>query len=67
MCQNGGECIDAVEGVRCRCPPGFGGIRCERVLRTCLETPCLNGADCIDIHSSSERLFTCQCTPGFQG
>ncbi|VDK22366.1 unnamed protein product [Taenia asiatica] len=67
LCQNGGECTDSAGGARCRCPPGFGGVRCERALRTCLETPCLNGAECVDTPLSSGRLFTCQCSSSFQG
>ncbi|KAL5961481.1 hypothetical protein TSMEX_010799 [Taenia solium] len=67
LCQNGGECTDSTGDACCRCPPGFGGVRCERALRTCLETPCLNGAECVDTPLSSGRLFTCQCSSSFQG
>ncbi|KAM7536077.1 hypothetical protein Aperf_G00000093698 [Anoplocephala perfoliata] len=69
-CQNG-ECVDlGGRGVRCHCHVGFGGNQCERRLRSCLEDPCLNEGICLMdpgnlLLQGSDRLFTCQCQPGF--
>jgi hypothetical protein len=32
-CQNGGSCFNAVNGVRCDCPDGFSGEKCESKLQ----------------------------------
>lgn len=28
-CQNGGTCIDLVDGFKCICPPNWGGTMCQ--------------------------------------
>lgn len=29
-CVNGGECIDLINDIQCKCPVGFEGKRCEK-------------------------------------
>lgn len=70
-CANGGTCVDLVRGVRCDCPFGFYGRRCEgaefwtlqqwRAGSTCLDVPwrCfrLQLGHCINTgHSEAGRL-----------
>lgn len=53
-CQNGGSCL----GYRgCKCPPGYGGKRCEKAL--CI-LPCLHRGHCIS-------PYLCACPPEYTG
>lgn len=31
-CQNGAQCIEVQQEPTCRCPPGFAGPRCEKLI-----------------------------------
>ncbi|XP_049536228.1 neural-cadherin-like isoform X1 [Anopheles darlingi] len=33
-CLNGGRCTDSKSGIRCSCPPGYTGPRCQQVVRS---------------------------------
>ena len=62
-CENGGSCINMVNGYACRCPPGFEGTNCEKGVDHCSPNYCLNGATC----HSGKHTFTCECPPEYTG
>ena len=63
-CQNGGSCVDKVNGFKCICPVGFTGPLCQTDIDDCQsDNPCLNGGSCADLVNS----FRCICVPGFTG
>ena len=45
------------------CDPGWEGVRCEREVDECDDSPCKNGATCTDMVAS----FACSCTQGWVG
>ncbi|KAF3687654.1 Slit -like protein 2 protein [Channa argus] len=53
-CQNGGQCIDAINGYTCVCPEGYS---------PCDNHECLNGAQCVIMGSDPH----CQCVHGYEG
>lgn len=63
-CQNGGSCVDKVNGFKCICPAGYAGPLCQTDIDDCqADNPCLNGGSCADLVNS----FRCICVPGFTG
>jgi len=63
---NGGTCSDGDMGtdgtfIRCVCPPGFTGDRCEFIIE-CADSPCVNG-ECTDEING----YTCVCNDGYTG
>ena len=76
QCTNGGLCEflneDGMVFRRCRCPEGFGGVRCER---NC-PLECENGGVCIAskkievayLHGASHKDdYSCKCRGYFMG
>ncbi|XP_076874141.1 uncharacterized protein LOC143523282 [Brachyhypopomus gauderio] len=67
-CENGGECEEETSdggspaAVRCRCPHGFSGPRCEFDVDECGSDPCHQGF-CYDVVDG----FYCLCNPGYAG
>ncbi|KAL4656773.1 cadherin EGF LAG seven-pass G-type receptor 1-like [Arapaima gigas] len=55
--------IHPVNGLRCRCPPGFTGDYCETEIDLCYSGPCRNNGKC----RSREGGYTCECLEDFTG
>ncbi|KAJ8392025.1 hypothetical protein AAFF_G00083350 [Aldrovandia affinis] len=55
--------IHPINGLRCRCPPGFTGDYCETEIDLCYSGPCLNNGRC----RSREGGYTCECQEDFTG
>ena len=47
-CQNGGTCIDRVNGFHCDCPYGYLDYICSSLINECESNPCQHGGHCID-------------------
>lgn len=47
-CDNGGTCVDGINGYSCQCPPRFSGPFCNVTVTQCSGNPCQNGATCVD-------------------
>lgn len=58
-CQNGGMCIDRLNGFECECMPGFTGYVCDEDIDECRddETLCGNGR-CINTYG----FYKCNCS-----
>ncbi|XP_035281502.1 cadherin EGF LAG seven-pass G-type receptor 1-like isoform X1 [Anguilla anguilla] len=55
--------IHPINGLRCRCPPGFTGDYCETEIDLCYSGPCRNNGRC----RSREGGYTCECLEDFTG
>ncbi|CAH8826080.1 unnamed protein product [Trichobilharzia szidati] len=62
-CQNGGHCVDLINGYQCICPPRFTGSQCQLKLSACQNNSCANGGECLDESIS----FQCNCLTGWKG
>jgi len=59
-CKNGGTCVSN-PSLKCNCPQGFNGPRCESY-DSCLSMPCENGGTCV-----SSPTLKCKCPKEFSG
>ncbi|XP_041110820.1 cadherin EGF LAG seven-pass G-type receptor 1 isoform X2 [Polyodon spathula] len=55
--------IHPINGLRCRCPPGFTGDYCETEIDLCYSSPCNNNGRC----KSREGGYSCECPEDFTG
>ncbi|XP_008587228.1 PREDICTED: cadherin EGF LAG seven-pass G-type receptor 1, partial [Galeopterus variegatus] len=55
--------IHPINGLRCRCPPGFTGDYCETEIDLCYSSPCGAHGRC----RSREGGYTCECFQDFTG
>uniref|UniRef100_A0A8C8SG17 Cadherin EGF LAG seven-pass G-type receptor 1 n=1 Tax=Pelusios castaneus TaxID=367368 RepID=A0A8C8SG17_9SAUR len=55
--------IHPINGLRCRCPPGFTGDYCETEIDLCYSNPCGNNGLC----RSREGGYTCECYEDYTG
>lgn len=55
--------IHPINGLRCRCPPGFTGDYCETEIDLCYSSPCGAHGRC----RSREGGYTCECLQDFTG
>lgn len=64
-CQNGGSCVDGVQGYTCLCPATYTGKFCEQDVDECLLRPsvCHNGATCTNMVGG----YSCICVNGWNG
>ncbi|XP_045485243.1 cubilin-like [Pieris rapae] len=67
-CENGGTCLNLVNGYYCLCPPNWKGVNCDEDVNECrnyagTDLGCQNGATCINRPGSYE----CICKPGWFG
>ncbi|XP_072015031.1 uncharacterized protein [Amphiura filiformis] len=62
-CQNGGTCVDRVNGYTCSCLAGYVGVHCETDFDECSSDPCQNGGACVD----SVNSYSCNCVSGYVG
>jgi len=62
-CPIGKVCIDGINTYECKCPEGYTGENCSKLLNDCRDRVCKNNSTCIE----SSDGYTCHCTPGFTG
>ncbi|XP_044136159.1 cadherin EGF LAG seven-pass G-type receptor 1 isoform X1 [Bufo gargarizans] len=55
--------IHPINGLRCRCPPGFTGDYCETEIDLCYSNPCGKNGLC----RSREGGYSCECNEEFTG
>ncbi|XP_032895639.1 cadherin EGF LAG seven-pass G-type receptor 1 isoform X2 [Amblyraja radiata] len=55
--------IHPINGLRCRCPPGFTGDYCETEIDLCYSNPCGNHGMC----RSREGGYNCECRQEYTG
>ncbi|PAA59296.1 hypothetical protein BOX15_Mlig029643g1 [Macrostomum lignano] len=73
-CLNGGQCRTLVDAYVCTCPPGYGGLDCEKV-NACSNSSCLGRGTCrveqriaaSAAAAAGQPDFRCDCHSGFGG
>lgn len=64
-CQNGGQCIDGIEGYQCTCAVPYTGPNCSTMISPCQPSFCQNEGRCIP--DAAHTGFTCNCSSGYTG
>nr|CAD7458158.1 unnamed protein product [Timema tahoe] len=62
-CQNGGTCVDLVDGFRCECTPEWEGSACQFDADECQDSPCINAYSCQNLVGD----YKCKCQKGWAG
>merc|ERR1712178_376965 len=67
----GATCTQTVEpgDYTCECLPEYKGKNCEELkIKTCAQTPCMNGGSCIrQQNPDSSNQYRCDCAQGYTG
>ncbi|XP_018419979.1 PREDICTED: hyaluronan-binding protein 2 [Nanorana parkeri] len=63
-CYNHGTCVDTERGYLCRCTEFFTGSNCEKAIRPCKNTTCLNG-ECV--LKKLVPYYKCRCHYPYHG
>ena len=50
--------------IRCTCPDGFQGDKCDEPINQCENDPCLNGGTCLNLGPGE---YQCNCLPTWSG
>lgn len=60
-CLYGGTCEIENENVKCKCPPKFGGERCEnRPLDFCNNVDCNSKGRCVEDYGNNRPMCICE-------
>ncbi|KAJ8884047.1 hypothetical protein PR048_015904, partial [Dryococelus australis] len=59
-CQNGGTCINQVNGYMCNCTEYFMGDNCQLEYDACSSSPCEHNGTCLS--QTNKREYICECT-----
>lgn len=62
-CPTGKICVDSINTYECKCPEGYTGENCSKLLNDCRDHPCKNNATCVD----NSDGYICRCPNGFTG
>ncbi|KAK3579233.1 hypothetical protein CHS0354_033303 [Potamilus streckersoni] len=69
-CFNGGYCVNDFNqpgGYSCICLSGFGGANCSQQQSVCMNLPCQNLGQCVDVSGGLNLRHKCICQPGYTG
>lgn len=61
-CPPGKICVDGINTHECKCPEGFTGENCSKLLNDCRDRSCKNNNTCMD----NSYGYNC-CPDGFTG
>ncbi|XP_041470135.1 fibropellin-3-like [Lytechinus variegatus] len=60
-CQNGGSCMEELDGYSCSCLEAYRGKNCQ--IPTCYSNPCQNGGAC----KEDSDGYSCSCLEAYRG
>lgn len=68
-CSNNGRCVLDLSGnYSCLCFENYTGVKCEKDIRPCSSSPCINNGECLENQTlTNAYTYTCKCTPDFHG